>query len=50
LKFKKKESKNSEEETTFSVQGKLSNFDEGVELNEHTPSPFCFAFLNFCSK
>jgi hypothetical protein len=33
LKFKKKELKNIEEKTTFSLQDKLSNFDEGVELN-----------------
>jgi len=50
LKFKKKKSKNSEEKTTFSLQGKLSNSVEGVELIEQTPSPFCFAFLNCCSS
>jgi len=44
LKFKKKEANNLEQEATFSLQGKLSNFDEEVELNEHTPFYFILSF------
>jgi len=48
LKIKRKEVKNPKNGSKFSLQGKLSNIDERVELNEHTLS-LLFCLLNYYS-
>jgi hypothetical protein len=45
-KKERKEVRNLEKESTFSLLGKLLNFDEGVELNENTP-PSLFLSLYY---
>jgi len=45
LEITRKEAKNPEKESIFSLLGKLLNFDEEVKLNEHTPSLLIFIFI-----
>jgi hypothetical protein len=44
MKIKRKKAKKPEKESTFSLLGKPSKFDERVELNKHTFFLFIFVF------